>query len=291
MKLCPACSQEFQNERWTCHGCGWQAEEREGFPVLGKGGDPTEGGFDPDQHAGLARQEDKHFWFRARNRLILSALRARFANCASMLEIGCGTGYVLSGMQRLFPKAELAGSELFVEGLAFARQRLGTEVQLLQMDARSLPYKEEFDVVGAFDVLEHIEDDRQVLAEMYRATKPGGGILLTVPQHPWLWSRLDEISHHVRRYTRKELQEKVESAGFSLEYCCSFVSLLLPLMILSRKLRRPRPREEEERREFGLWPPLSWALERTLDFELGLLRLGIKLPVGGSVLLAARKPA
>ena len=65
------------------------------------------------------------------------------------------------------------------------------------MDARRIPFEDEFDVIGAFDVLEHIKEDEQVLVQMHRAVKSGGGIMLTVPQHMFLWSEQDVQAHHV----------------------------------------------------------------------------------------------
>ena len=102
------------------------------------------------------------------------------------------------------------------------------------MDARKVPFQGEFDVIGAFDVIEHIDEDEDVLREMYSAIKPGGGIILTVPQHDWLWSETDVYAHHKRRYSRKELRSKVERAGFRVEYMTSFVSVLLPALMISR---------------------------------------------------------
>ena len=78
------------------------------------------------------------------------------------------------------------------------------------MDARRIPFEREFDVVGAFDVLEHIVEDEDVLGQMFKATRPGGGLLVTVPQHPFLWSASDEHAMHQRRYSRAELRRKVE---------------------------------------------------------------------------------
>src|SRR5690606_22871969 len=115
------------------------------------------------------------------------------------LEIGCGTGFVLSGVADAFPAVRLFGSEIFTAGLEFAARRQPS-VNFMQMDARSLPFLDEFDVIGAFDVLEHIVEDGQVLAQMREALKPNGIILLTVPQHEWLWSPVDEFACHVRRY-------------------------------------------------------------------------------------------
>jgi len=89
------------------------------------------------------------------------------------LEIGCGTGHVLSGVARAYPGTKIYGSELFPAGLAFAAER-EPAADFMQMDARHIPFIDEFDVIGAFDVLEHIKEDEQVLAQMYSALKPGG---------------------------------------------------------------------------------------------------------------------
>ena len=69
------------------------------------------------------------------------------------------------------------------------------------MDARNIPFRDEFDVIGAFDVLEHIDEDVAVIDEVRKALRPGGGFLMSVPQHPALWSQQDERAFHVRRYT------------------------------------------------------------------------------------------
>src|SRR5204863_7401731 len=97
-------------------------------------------------------------------------------------------------------------------------------------DARALPYRDAFDLVGAFDVLEHIDEDEAVLAEMAAATRRGGGVLITVPQHPWLWSEADDHAHHRRRYSRSALIDKVRSAGLRPVAVTSFVTFLLPVM-------------------------------------------------------------
>jgi SAM-dependent methyltransferase len=118
---------------------------------------------------------------------------------------------VLSGIERAFPHLALYGSEIFSAGLAYAARRLNS-AELFQMDARQIPFENEFDVIGAFDVLEHVKDDGVVLQQMHQALCAGGGLLVTVPQHPLLWSHLDEYACHVRRYTRKELRRKVVQA-------------------------------------------------------------------------------
>lgn len=132
------------------------------------------------------------------------------------LEIGCGTGYVLAGVAQAYPAATLVGSEIFSVGLSYASTRVRT-AELIQIDARQIPYDEEFDAIDAFDVLEHINENEVVFAAMFRALRPGGGVLITEPQHPWLWGMANEHACHVRSYKVGVLREKVLRAGFRLE--------------------------------------------------------------------------
>ncbi|MDT8442345.1 MAG: class I SAM-dependent methyltransferase [Desulfuromonadales bacterium] len=286
---CPTCHNDYPMDASSCPQCGFAPEILDGFPCwapeLAYAGD----GFDPAAFAGLARNEEGHFWFEARNRLILWALRTYFPQMASFLEIGCGTGFVLRGVARAFPMARLCGSEIFVDGLKFAAQRL-PGVSLLQMDARRMPFRDEFDLVGAFDVLEHIDDDGAALAGICAAVKPGGGVILTVPQHRWLWSAVDEYACHKRRYSRESLHRLVEGAGLRIVRSSSFVSLLLPAMLASRWLGGQQGKEAADgSSEFNLPPLLNTLFDRTLAGEAQLIRAGLNLPLGGSRLVVGVK--
>lgn len=250
----------------------------------------TGSGFHADSFAKLAQIEERNFWFRARNRLLVWALRKYFPRAGSLLEIGCGNGYVLLGMRRAFPKLELAGSEIFSAGLEFAGQRL-PGVDLFQMDATRIPFVDEFDVVGAFDVLEHIKEDETVMAQMFRAVKPGGGVLVTVPQHMFLWSQADEEAIHQRRYGRKEMRQKLERAGFKITRMSSFVSFLFPLMAAQRLSKRKANPNYSVHDELAISGPANWSMERVLGVERAFIRAGVSFPFGGSLLAVARKPA
>jgi len=249
------------------------------------------GGFDPGSFEHLAALEEGSFWFQGRNDIILWALDRYAPGAASMLEIGAGTGFVLDAVHRAHPGMRVVGSELFAEGLVHARRRL-PDAELVQMDARAMPYEDEFDVIGAFDVLEHIDDDRGVLREVARALRPGGTLLVTVPQHQWMWSPADDYAHHVRRYARGELRDKLAGAGLELRRLTSFVSILLPAMVASRLLQRGAPAEAydpvaEHERTARLRRPL----ELTLRAEHALIRRGVSLPAGGSLLAVAQLPS
>lgn len=238
-------------------------------------------------HDEIHKLESRHFWFQGRNRLILWAMKRHFPHMSDFLEIGCGTGFVLSAVEQAFPEAQISGSELFAAGLAHAARR-SPRAELFQMDARRVPFRGHFDVVGAFDVIEHIQDDEAVLSEAWKALRPGGGLILTVPQHPWLWSPVDVFAGHARRYRRKELEAKLEAAGFQLLTATSFVTALLPVMLLSRLGKRGAESSEPELHAGMLQNLLGAAASRV---ELGSIRAGFRWPVGGSLLVVARKAA
>jgi SAM-dependent methyltransferase len=236
----------------------------------------------------LAALEAQNFWFRARNKLIVWALKRYHPIMQRYLEIGCGTGYVLAGVSQAYPTATLVGTEIFSEGLAYAALRVGT-ADLVQMDARHIPYVDEFDVIGAFDVLEHIEEDEQVLAAMLRALRLGGSIAITVPQHPWLWSSADTHACHARRYKVRELREKVERAGFQVEFETSFVSLLLPAMLASRLSKKRTTTVDDGLSDLRLPHWLNRVFEWAMNIEHSMIKSGIRFGLGGSRILIAKK--
>lgn len=249
--------------------------------------EPDAGGYNVDVFAQLAALESGNYWFESRNRLIVWALQRYFPRARTFLEVGCGTGFVLSGLSGAYPGLELTGVELFAEGLSIARRRVpGASLSL--GDARTYRAPAPFDVVGAFDVLEHIDDDRAALKSIHSATAAAGGVLITVPQHPGLWSQSDDYARHVRRYRRSELIRRVESVGFEVVRTTSFVSVLLPAMLLSRLAARQR-QPFDPLAELQVRPALNSCLRTVLDFERLLIRGGVSWPVGGSLLMVARR--
>ncbi len=245
-------------------------------------------GYAPEFFDEIAVLEDRHFWFRARDRLFLWALGRYQPSARSMLDVGCGTGHVLDQLHQRLPKLRLAGSELFAEGLQHARRRVGRDVDLVRADARRLPFSQTFDIVGAFDVLEHIDDDARVVGELFRVVRPGGHLLVTVPQHRWLWSNADVRAHHERRYTTQTLHPLLERAGFEIVRSTSFVSLLLPAMLLSRLLARGSSGDLHAELHVPGW--LNAVMDRVMRLELALIRWGVAFPVGGSRFVVARRP-
>lgn len=274
---------------WRCPSCNWTPATHGQWPVFAPDIAESNDGFAVEFFSTLFDAEADHFWFKARSRLLAWAIRMHVLNARTLLEIGCGTGCVLTGLRETFPALTCAGSEAFIGGLEFAARRL-SGVNLYQMDARRIPFDSEFDIVGAFDVIEHIEEDEIVLREMYQAVVPGGSVMITVPQHDWLWSDADELSRHKRRYSRTELTGKLKRAGFTNIRTWSFVSLLLPLMWLHRHLPAKGAPDPSGRSELQIGRWMNTACGRVMDIERALITRGMSLPWGGSLLAIADRP-
>jgi SAM-dependent methyltransferase len=288
MLICPYCSAELENLDMACKSCRFIPQTIDGFVAWSPDLMNQELGFPAQSFPVLARIEAEHFWFRARNALILWALKKYFPGFKSLFEVGCGTSFVLSGIAQAFPGARLVGVELFTAGLEFAARRV-QGAELLQADARRLPFVDEFEIVSAFDVIEHVKEDDVVLRNLYRAVTPGGGCLITVPQHRWLWSTVDEYACHIRRYTMRDLHEKVTQAGFTILRSTSFVTSLLPFMWISRLSQQAKLENFNPHAELQINPILNRIFEWFLQLELWLIRMGISFPFGGSRLIVAAK--
>jgi SAM-dependent methyltransferase len=240
-----------------------------------------------------AEVEARSFWCRSRNR-VLRLVFERFTDRSrplDMLEIGCGIGGVIAELRRL-PNLRVTGSEIYLQGLRYARSRL-PGVDLIQLDATDMPFQAEFDVIGAFDVLEHIGADERVMAEVFDALRPGGLFVVTVPQYAWMWSPLDDLVRHKRRYGRRDLVGKLRRAGFEVVYSTSFVTTLFPCMLLARLRSRMRRRSDDTKTQLAAEVDLPGPLNRVFDWVMRVdeaaLRVGASLPFGGSLLAVARR--
>jgi SAM-dependent methyltransferase len=288
MHQCLQCHQTFESSELRCPACGQVPAQILGYPAYAPALAYQNDGMPAGAHHTLDDLQEKSFWFRERNVLIVQLLRRHFPAARHLLEVGCGTGFVLAHVQRTFPAIRLCGSEIYSEALPYAHDRLGDAVTLLQMDARAIPFEKEFDVICALDVLEHIEDDESAISAMRKALVPGGGLLISVPQHPFLWSAADAYAHHKRRYRRKELLQKLCRQELEVVAMTSFMTSLLPIMTLQRLFaaRRKNYRAEGEL-------VLPRLLDRVFGFilaaECRLISAGLSLPAGGSLFAVARR--
>lgn len=235
----------------------------------------------------LYQREERHWWFASRLRIILWLLSRRTHSVTDFLEAGCGSGFVIQNIQKKFPSWRCLASENSPVGIQVASRRFAKQ-NIQQLDLLEMDECECYDGIGLFDVLEHIHEDELAIANTYRALRPGGFLIITVPQHPWLWSPADQYAEHVRRYTQINIQSKLMNAGFAVRYCTSFVFFLLPLMAWHRLSSRNQDYIPDD--EFEINPLLNSALDLIMRLELIFLSFGLRFPVGGSLLIFVRKP-
>jgi SAM-dependent methyltransferase len=253
--------------------------------------------YDPHFFEKLFAVEDRHFWFRSRNRVLAGVLRrleAAMADGYRVLEVGCGTGNVLRVVEQICNRGLVIGMDCFAEGLRCAKQRVACP--LVHADLHHAPFQEPFHLIGMFDVLEHLPDDRAVLAQLHHMMTQGGTLLLSVPAHMSLWSYFDEASRHYRRYEVSELTEKLNLAGYEVEYASEFMAGLFPLVWAGRRLAELRRRFGRKTNanamlinELKIVPVINELLAAALAVELPLIARRKRLPFGTSLLAIARK--
>lgn len=274
--------------RWSCPSCHGVVSEKDGIPLFAPGLADNVAGMSAETFALFERLEADHFWFVPRKALIVGLARKYFPQAASYLEVGCGSGGVLRAMAASREWKHLAASELHLSGVATARRRVPDGVEFVQMDAREIPAVGAFDLTGAFDVIEHIAEDERVLRQLRAATRTGGGTMIAVPQHPWLWSRTDEVACHERRYRRGELEDKMRRAGFEIVFSSSYTALLLPLMAASRALGGGKQDAADDYGEIALGSRMNRLLTAVLRAEVRLTLAGVAWPAGGSRVVVGR---
>lgn len=224
--------------------------------------------------------EQDLWWYRGRRAVCFELLR-RHAPRGRVLDVGCGTGYNLGLLEEF---GEVHGVDPYPEALAYCKKRGAQRV--VEAPAEKLPYPDgHFGLVTAFDVIEHIEDDVAALREWHRVTAPGGQLLIYTPALQWLYGDHDRIVRHFRRYSRRQLVERIRQAGFTVMHSSYVNMLVLPMVIgvrLAVKLLPRRPHVEMSMPS----RPVNWALTQLSYAEVPLV-LGPGLPIGLSLVALA----
>ncbi|MCX8072608.1 MAG: class I SAM-dependent methyltransferase [Candidatus Binatia bacterium] len=236
-----------------------------------------------------AQIEAVHWWFEGR-RAIFHALLSRLPlqREALLVDLGCGTGANLAFLSRY---GRVIGLDWGAAAARYSRQR--TSLPVLRGDVQALPLRSgSVDLVTAFDLIEHIDDDKSCVAEMARVVRPGGYVLVTVPAFPWMWGRQDVINHHKRRYRAKELVHLFDVTGLEIRRLTYLNTFLFPVVAAVRIARRIVPeRNGELVSDFSMTKPgrLNDFLAKLFSLEAPLIAR-MNLPVGVSLLCLAQRP-
>jgi SAM-dependent methyltransferase len=241
---------------------------------------------EPELYRAHARLEDTHWWFRGRRAVVREVMRRHLGPRPSrrVLDVGCGTGGMLPLLSELGSVEGLESSE---QALALAREKLGDRAVLRRGELPSgIPAGQKYELITAFDVIEHIPDAVGALSAMREALVPGGELVCTVPAFQFLWSAHDELNHHVRRYDATLLGQHLEAAGLRLRYRSYFNSVLFPPAAAVRLARKLLP-EKNPSADLEEAPPLvNRALEALFSLERHVVPRQ-PLPFGVSLIAVA----
>jgi SAM-dependent methyltransferase len=234
----------------------------------------------------LDQLEGQHWWFAARRKILKNVI-AQFAPKKAQLrlmEAGCGTG---GNLKMLSAFGKLDAFELDDEARVIAKGKLPMDIKSGMLPDH-VPYQPgSFDVVVAFDVIEHVEHDVESLASLGKQLAPGGRLVMTVPAMPWLWSKHDETHHHYRRYTRASLNEALVKAGLKPVRISYFNTLLFPMIAGIRLLRQALNIKETADDKMPS-PAVNSMLKSIFGFESNWVGR-VSMPVGVSLLAVAQR--
>ncbi len=228
--------------------------------------------------------ENTHWWFTARRAILIAYLRQHAGDHRlKLLDVGCGTGAILADASQYF---EAYGMDASPHAIALCKKRGITNLHVGMLS--EYPVTEKFDIITLLDVIEHIDDDLDVLRQTHARLNDGGHVLITVPAYQWLWSAHDEVNHHKRRYTRARLSTVVHRAGFHIEHLTYFNTLLFPLAVIRRGYAQLTGSQEAD--DFNIpISPVNVALRNIFRLERYALPHA-SLAFGLSVLCWATKP-
>lgn len=236
----------------------------------------------------MFEQEQRHWWFRAKRRVVLSLLQRLVpaeGGRPRVADIGCGCGATLLELGLHYDAVGIDGSPLAVE---FSKRRGVTVVEGLLPDGIPFP-PGTFDAVLMLDVLEHLDAPAAAARAAANLLKPGGIFLATVPAYQWLFSAHDQVHHHKRRYRRGELVTTLEDAGVTPIFSSYMNCSLFPLAAVARMLDRLRHNSSAKTLGLNIPPaPVNWLFENLFAGEQHLLGR-VRLPFGLSVIAAGRR--
>lgn len=231
----------------------------------------------------MARLEERHWWFSGRREIAERMLAGlRLPKSAEILDVGCGTGGNLAMLSKF---GAVSGMEFDASALELARRRGVGEIRPGHLPD-AIPFEERrFDLIALMDVLEHVEPDAASLAALRGRLKPGGALFVTVPAFPFMWSHHDVSHHHFRRYRAATLRAVVESAGYRVAFLSYYNMWLFPFISAVRLAHRGFGDKKADIDQ----PPrmINWMLRRIFASERHWLGLGLKCPVGVSLILIA----
>lgn len=230
--------------------------------------------------------QDRHWWYEARRRILKTVLsRLPLPAGAKILEAGSGTG---ANLKMLGSLGNVVGFEPFTPAREKAIKTTGCRIEEGYLPG-PIPYEGPFDLVCAFDVIEHVEQDAASLKALAGLTTPGGYGVFCVPAFKFLWSQHDVANHHFRRYTRPEFNALLKAAGYEVKYISYFNTFLFPVVLAVRTLKNALKLNDKPDEKMPRFDWLNRVLMGVFGAERHFVgRLGF--PFGVSIIAICQKP-
>lgn len=291
MLICPHCKSEnlIQNENEIiCPTCNVKFPIIEGIPCFSFDEINNNTYFTKHLFPHLEGASDRHFWYLGRRLIIYNMIKNFSHKEMKMLEIGCGIGDVTKYLYR--KDIDIETSDIYLNVLKMLKGKLG--IKCYQLDAENIPFKEEYDIIGIFDVLEHIDNDNKVLKDINYALRKSGRVIITVPAFKFLWSYCDNVSCHKKRYVKKMLKKKLEENGFQIERISYMFFFISPLIMVSRIIGKFFVKKEKQQamveNELKIIPIINNVFYYLMKIEAYIVKY-LNLPFGTSLIAVARK--
>jgi len=288
MIICPKCGHRLNKKGagYCCIGCNYEAKNKSGIVFFNPEIRQNFKHYNAEYLNKLYDYESKHFWFIYRKQLILNTFQKYVKKNDSIIEIGAGTGDIT---RTLISNGynNVSVGEIHSAGLNYAKKYGITN--LYQFDINQSPFKNHFNVVGAFDVLEHLEDDDFALKKISRMLKKSGRVIITIPARKWLWSDIDRQSGHLKRYDEQILKKLFKQNAFQILSIKGFFILIVPLLIARSWLNKKRSNKKIEKRAgFTINPLANFILKMIMLCEGHLLKNATGR-WAGSIVVVAKK--
>jgi SAM-dependent methyltransferase len=243
----------------------------------------------PSEYDKLDRIEDRMWWFTAMHANLLAAAQRSAIDRLHLpiLDAGCGTGGFLSRLAAKYCSSAVIGLDLDLR--ACTRAAVKSARPVCAGSINDLPFANNaLAAIFSADVLCHEGvDEHRALRQFHRCLCQNGWLILNLPAYRWMLSRHDSAVSNVRRYTATGLRRLLKVVGFRPVYISYWNALLLPLMVIARKLV---PQDRGVVSDVKLYPgSVEMLCRAATTLEAAMLRRGVRLPFGGSILAVAVK--
>lgn len=237
----------------------------------------------------MAKIQQKHWWYDGRRKILSSTIATLPLNAPAntrILEIGCGTGANLNMLKKF-------GSVHGAEPHGFARE-YAKKVSECPIEGaflpHNIPFKENFDLIGVFDVIEHVDEDLKSLKAINTRLNDNGYAIFTVPAFQFLWSKHDEVNHHKRRYTKKQFLALLKEAGYNVKLISYYNFWLFPPVALIRTIKNiTKSKAETGDLKLPKSSFINTLLYKMFSSERFLIKAKMPLPFGVSIIAVCQK--